>query len=277
MHAEALSTLLLGAIEAERHRRESSGKWIVRADEGTTPAMIADEPHSAMPKARAIDIDSLPTSARRGDNKSMRLRQTRWNGAALSSEGSPPPIRGSILILILIRTRPLAVAVIIAAIVVVAVVIGRPGGGRADCCGAVGCGTSRVIPSGITGDRTTRAAGYGITGPARATGNRVAWMRSPGIPVSASAVDTSGTAAKVGGPRTAAVKTAAATKAAASAASACRGIIWNQTGDHQNGRCEPDQTVPNHGILPTLEFRVPPMAFSSDAAPIATSTRCENA
>jgi len=77
-------------------------------------------------------------------------------------------------------------------------------------------------------------------------------------------VDTSGVAAasEVGGSRAAAMKSAAA-----SAASAREGIIWNQTGGHQNGRCEPDQTIPNHGILPTLECRAPLMAFSSDAAP----------
>jgi hypothetical protein len=77
---------------------------------------------------------------------------------------------------------------------------------------------------------------------------------------------------------TAAVKSAtAAAKAATSAASTRPGVIWNQTRGHQDGRCEPDQTVPNHGILLTLESRVPPMAFSSDAAPTATSTRRENA
>ena len=102
-------------------------------------------------------------------------------GAALSSAGLPPPNRRSILILILIRTRPLAVAVVIAAIiVVVAVVIGRTGGGRADCGGAVGRAATRIIPSGITGDRATGTAGYGIAGPARATGIPVSappWMR----------------------------------------------------------------------------------------------------
>ena len=43
MHAEALSILPLGAIEVERQRRESSGKWMVRAGEGTVPIMIAGQ------------------------------------------------------------------------------------------------------------------------------------------------------------------------------------------------------------------------------------------
>jgi hypothetical protein len=79
----------------------------------------------------------------------------------------------------------------------------------------------------------------------------------------------------VGSP-TATVKsaaTSAAKAAATSAAPAGQSIIWNQTGGHQNGRCEPDHTVSNHGILLTLECRTPSMAISSDAAPIATSTR----
>jgi hypothetical protein len=55
----------------------------------------------------------------------------------------------------------------------------------------------------------------------------------------------------VDAPRTTAMKSSTATKAAASAAASTRqGVIWNQTGGQQNGRCEPDQTVPNHGIPP---------------------------
>jgi hypothetical protein len=73
MHAVAFSTLLLREIEVERHRRESSGKWIVRAGEGTTAAMMVDATDNAKPKARAIDIDGFPTSARHGDSKSIRL------------------------------------------------------------------------------------------------------------------------------------------------------------------------------------------------------------
>lgn len=229
MHADALSILPLGAIEVERQRRESSGKWMVRADEGTVPIMIADRTNSAAPKlAGEIDIERFP-AARTG----MRANGSfggpgsicvRVRGGAFLS-GIAAPNRRSILI----RTHQLAVAVVRAAVVVVvAVVIGRTGGGRADCCGAVGC-TSRVIPSGITGDRTTRAAG---------------------IPVSAPTVDASGAASDVGGPRAATMKTSTATTASATTASTRQGVIWNQTGGQQNGRCEPDQTVPNHGISP---------------------------
>jgi hypothetical protein len=102
-------------------------------------------------------------------------------------------------------------------------------------------------------------------------------MRPPGIPVSAPTVDAAGAASDVGGPCAAAMKSSTAASAAASATSARQGVIWNQTGGQQNGRCEPDQTVSNHGILPTLECGAPPMAFSNDAAPMATSTRCEHA
>jgi len=219
---------------------------MVRAGERTVPIVIADRTNSAAPKlAGEIDIERFP-AARTG----MRANGSagapgaicvRVRGGALLS-GIAAPNRRSILILILIRTRPLAVAVIIAAvIVVVAVVVGRTGGGRADCCGAVGC-TSRVIPSGVAGDRTTRAAGYGIAGSARATD----------IPVSAPTVDTSGAASDVGGPRAAAMKSSTAAKASSTAttASTRQGVIWNQTGGQQNGRCKPDQTVPNHGIPP---------------------------
>lgn len=90
MHAVALSTLLLGEIEVERHRRESSGKWIVRADEGTTAAIMEDATDNAKPKARAIDIDSFPGSARHGDSTSMRLRQSALNGAALFRQDRRP-------------------------------------------------------------------------------------------------------------------------------------------------------------------------------------------
>ena len=226
MHADALSILPLGAIEVERQRRESSGKWMVRADEGTVPIMIADRTNSAAPKlAGEIDIERFPaarTGMRANGSICVRVR----GGAFLS--GIAAPNRRSILI----RTHQLAVAVVRAAVVVVvAVVIGRAGGGRADCadcCGAVGR-TSRVIPSGITGDRTTRAAG---------------------IPVSAPGVDASGAASDVGDSRAAAMKSSTAATASATTASARQSVIWNQTGGHQNGRCEPDQTVPNHGIPP---------------------------
>jgi hypothetical protein len=90
MHAVALSTLLLGAIEVERHRRESSGKWIVRADEGTTAAIMEDATDNAKPKARAIDIDSFPRSARHSDSTSMRLGQSGLNGAALFRQDRHP-------------------------------------------------------------------------------------------------------------------------------------------------------------------------------------------
>jgi hypothetical protein len=87
------------------------------------------------------------------------------------------------------------------------------------------------------------------------------WTRSTAV----TAADTSGVAAASGiGSTPAAVKPAAAAEAAAtSAAPARQGIIWNHTRGHQDGRCEADQTVSNHGILPTLEFRVPSMTSST--------------
>ena len=63
MQVEALSTLPWGAIDVERQRRESSGKRIVRAEEGTTPAMKAGRMDNTMPKAGAIDIARFPGSA----------------------------------------------------------------------------------------------------------------------------------------------------------------------------------------------------------------------
>jgi hypothetical protein len=90
MHAEALSILPLGAIDVERQRRESSGKWMVRADEETTLAIMTEGRDSAMPKVRAIDIDRFPKSARRGDSQSMALRQAGLNGAALLQQNCRP-------------------------------------------------------------------------------------------------------------------------------------------------------------------------------------------
>src|SRR5580692_8110855 len=115
MHADALSILPLGAIEVERQRRESSGKWMVRADEGTVPIMIADRTNSAAPKlAGEIDIERFP-AARTG----MRANGSsggpgsicvRVRGGAFLS-GIAAPNRRSILI----RTHQLAVAVVRAA------------------------------------------------------------------------------------------------------------------------------------------------------------------
>ena len=140
----------------------------------------------------------------------------------------------------------------------------RTGGGRADGSRAIGRAATRIIsPSGIACDWTSGTAGYAIAGPARTTGNRVARTRSTAV----TAADTSGIAAASGiGSTPAAVKpsTTAAEASATTAASARQGIIWNQTRGHQDGRCEADQTVSNHGILPTLEFRVPSMTSSSN-------------
>jgi hypothetical protein len=99
MHAEALSILPLGAIEAERQRRESSGKWMVRADEGTVPIMIADRTNSAAPKlAGEIDIERFPAAQTgmraNGSSGVPRGRSVDVYGAALSSAGLPPRTAG---------------------------------------------------------------------------------------------------------------------------------------------------------------------------------------
>jgi hypothetical protein len=83
----------------------------------------------------------------------------------------------------------------------------------------------------------------------------MAWTWPPGI----SAVHASA-ASDMRGPRT----STTAAKAAAATTSARQGIIWNQARGHQDGRCKTDQTVSNHDILPTLEFRMPPMTYGGN-------------
>src|SRR3954454_1292839 len=137
-------------------------------------------------------------------------------------------VQQPILIRILLRTDPLAIAVVVAAIVAVVAIRTRRSG-RSHCRSPV-AHTWAVVAATITGIPRDRAAGATCHRAARTTcyGSTCYWMRGAKTPariataaMNASGMHTTATEAT-------AVESAATATEAATSASASIGIIWDQ-------------------------------------------------
>jgi hypothetical protein len=154
--------------------------------------------------------------------------------------------RALVLILIL-RADPLAVAIVVTTAVVVVVVAIRTCRRGSD--GSAGCYAAPRIPSGVTRDGTT-----GITWATRDRTTGVAWAASDGMararasskmmPPSSTTVNTS----NVGGTTT--EPASAATEAAATTAASSQRIIGDQGRRNEHDGCESDESITKHGTSP---------------------------